>query len=74
MRAELYVYTEEEARFDDMALDVRPSVTEFVFDSSKVGGLYLNGDTMVICMGGDSFPCVYDDHTYNTLFELLYEK
>jgi len=55
--------------------EIEKKITDFVFDSLKVTGIYKQDDEiMLIFLDGTDIPLVYDEYTYECIVESLRDK
>jgi hypothetical protein len=55
--------------------EVEKKITDFVFDSLKVTGIYKQDEEiMLIFLNGVDIPLVYDEYTYECIAESLRDK
>ena len=76
MIAQMYlmVIDTDKSSFEELP-EVERQVTDFIFDSHKVTGIYKQDeDIMVVIMDSVDIPLVFHEYTYECIKELLVDK
>ena len=75
MVAELLLYTEEDERLEGLGLPrSEPEKRDFYFDTAAVAGIYKYNETMILCIYGSDYPCVFEYEKYAYLKSELYGR
>ena len=76
MIAKMYLMlVDEDSQDFGKAPELEKKVTEFIFDSNKVTGIYKQDDEiMIIFLNGVDIPLVYDGYTFECIKETLADK